>query len=233
MAISQLSVSRKKFIGFLAIIFMGWAAGLVVSRQCLTLTPETMHAYIKSLGLLGPAIYIGIFIIRPFFLISSIALFIAGGWAFGPVCGPLFAVFGAAIGGTLGFFFARMMGHEYIYAKLKKTKTFLENQKFTFSIVFVLSLLPIMPVTIINMGAGLSDMQYRPYIIAHGLGLAPRAFAYGFFGSTLLAIGTLEFKIALLLILVMVLVTMHFARKAKGRNAGKIRSEVTSGRVES
>jgi uncharacterized membrane protein YdjX (TVP38/TMEM64 family) len=193
----------------------------------LAFTPETFHAYITSLGLLGPAIYIGLFIIRPFFLISSIALFIAGGWAFGPVWGPSFAAFGAAIGGSLGFYFARIMGHDYIYGKLNKKKTFLENQNFSFSIVLLLSLLPIMPVTIINMGAGLSDMKYRPYIFAHVLGVTPRAFAYGFFGSTLFATGTLKFKIALLLILVMVFLTTYFTRKSR-KKEGTISQECDS-----
>lgn len=211
----MLSDAKKKFIRFLIILFVGWAIGVVMFRRMMEFTPETFQAFILSLGLLGPAIYIGFFIIRPFFLISSIALFIAGGLAFGPVWGPAFAAFGAAIGGSVGFFFARLMGHDYIYGLLKNKTHFIENQKFSFSIVFLLSLLPIMPITIINMGAGLSDMKFRPYIVAHVLGMTPRAFAYGFFGSTLLAAGSLKFKIALLIILVMVLLTLHYSRKSK------------------
>jgi len=191
---------------------------VVVFRRFMDFTPETFNAFISSLGLLGPAIYIGIFIIRPFFLISSIALFIAGGLAFGPLWGPLFASFGVTLGSSLGFFFARLMGHDYVYGRLKNKKYFIEDQKFSFSIVFLLSLLPIMPVTIINMGAGLSDMKFRPYIISHVLGVTPRAFAYGFFGSTLFATGTVKFKIALIIILVMVLLTVYFARKSKKKN---------------
>ena len=148
-------------------------------------------------------------------MISSIALFIAGGLAFGPVWGPVFAVFGAAGGGSLGFLFARLMGHDYIYGLLKNKKQYIENQKFSFSIVLLLSLIPIMPITIINMGAGLSEMKYRPYIVAHVLGITPRAFAYGFFGSTLLATGDLKFKIALTIILIMVLLTVYYSRKSK------------------
>ncbi len=188
---------------------------MFVCGRFMDLSPEAFHAFIGSLGLLGPVIYISLFIIRPFFLISSIALFIAGGLAFGPVLGPSFAAFGAAIGGSIGFFFARFMGHEYIYGKLKTKKHFIENQNFSFSIVLLLSLLPLMPVTLINIGAGLSDMKYRPYILAHMLGVTPRAFAYGFFGSTLFATGTLKFKIALILILIMVLVTGYYTRKSK------------------
>jgi uncharacterized membrane protein YdjX (TVP38/TMEM64 family) len=218
MNLSKLSASKKKFIKFILIIFVGWAIGVFIFRRFMDMTPETFNAFIASLGLLGPAIYIGIFIIRPFFLISSIALFIAGGLAFGPIWGPLFAAFGAAMGGSLGFLFARIMGHDYIYGLLKKKKHFIENQKFSFSIVFLLSLLPIMPITIINMGAGLSDIKFRPYIISHMLGVTPRAFAYGFFGSTIFATGTLKFKIALTLILVMILLTVYFSRKSKQKS---------------
>ena len=136
MNISKFSASKKKFLKFILIIFVGWAIGVFIFRRCIDMTPETFNAFISSLGLLGPVIYIGIFIIRPFFLISSIALFIAGGLVFGPIWGPLLAVFGVAIGGSLGFLFARIMGHDYIYEMLKNKKHFIENQKFSFSIVF-------------------------------------------------------------------------------------------------
>ena len=215
MDLSKISSSKKNFFKFLLIIFIGWVAGVVVFRKFLELTPETFNAFISSLGFFGPTIYIGIFFIRPFFLISSIALFIAGGLAFGPVWGPLFAISGATVGGSLGFLFARIMGHDYIYGRLKKKKHFIENQKFSFSIVFLLSLLPIMPITIINMGAGLSDMKFKPYIVSHVLGITPRAFAYGFFGSTLFAAGSMKFKVALVIILIMLLLTVYYSRKSK------------------
>ncbi|MCP4717495.1 MAG: TVP38/TMEM64 family protein [Deltaproteobacteria bacterium] len=211
---TRFSGSRKKFIKFILFLIVGWTAGFFIFSRCMDFTPETFHQFIVSLGILGPAIYISFFIIRPFFFISSIALFIAGGLAFGPVWGPSFAAFGAAVGGALGFCFARIMGHEYVYGILKNKKHFIDNQKFSFSIVLLLSLLPIMPITIINFGAGLSDIKFRPFIIAHVLGITPRAFVYGFFGSTLFATGSLKFKIALIILLVMVLLTIYFVRKS-------------------
>ena len=122
MGLSKLSVFKKRFFQFLVIVVIGWTIGLLILRRSLNVTPETFNAFIASLGLLGPAMYISIFIIRPFFLISSIALFIAGGLAFGPFWGPSFAVFGVAIGGSLAFLFARLMGHDYVYGLLKKKK---------------------------------------------------------------------------------------------------------------
>ena len=133
---------KKRFINFIFLILIGWITGFLVVRKGISLTPETFKNYVLSLGSIGPVIYTAIFIIRPFFLIPSIALFIAGGLAFGPIFGPLYASLGAAFGGTLGFWVARLMGHEYVMSRLKLGAGIIKNQKFSFSAVFLLSLLP-------------------------------------------------------------------------------------------
>ncbi len=209
---------RKRFIKFVILIVSGFIIGYLAFRKGFHLTPESFKNYVVSMGALGPILYVGIFIIRPLFLIPSIALFIAGGLAFGPVIGPLYASFGAAIGGTLGFWIARKMGHDYVMSKLKLGAQVIENTKFNFSVVFLLSLLPIMPVTVINYGAGLSLMNFKHYIIAHVLGLTPRAFAYGFFGSTLLEIGSPKFRASLLLIIILGIVTAYFRFRSKNKS---------------
>jgi len=93
----------------------------------------------------------------------------------------------------------------------------LDTTKFSFSVVFLLSLLPIMPVTVINYGAGLSTMKFKNYIVAHILGITPRAFAYGFFGSTLMDIGSAKFLAALLILIIMGITTVYFRLRSKQR----------------
>jgi membrane protein YqaA with SNARE-associated domain len=66
------------------------------------------------------------------------------------------------------------MGNGYIATKLKLGTGVLDNTQFSFSVVFLLSLIPVMPVTVINYGAGLSHMKFRDYIIAHVMGNASR-----------------------------------------------------------
>ncbi len=214
----DLSKSRKRFIKFVILVVSGVILGYLTLRKGVHLTPESFKNYVVSMGILGPIIYVGIFIIRPLFLIPSIALFVAGGLAFGPVVGPLYASFGAAIGGTLGFWIARIMGHDYVMSKLKLGAQVVANTKFNFSVVFLLSLLPIMPVTVINYGAGLSHMKFKHYITAHVLGLTPRAFAFGFFGSALLEIGSPKFRASLLLILILGMVTAYFRFRSKAKS---------------
>lgn len=209
---------KKRFISFIIIILVGLFTSYLSIRKGIRLTPESFKDFVVALGVSGPLIYIGIFIIRPLLLIPSIALFIGGGLAFGPYWGPLYASIGATLGGTVGFWIARRLGRDYVMSKLKFGAGVIDNTKFSFSVVWLLSLIPIMPVTVINYGAGLSIMKFRNYIAAHALGLTPRAFAFGFFGSTLLEIGSPRFRGAVLMLLLLGLVTVYFRLKGKTSN---------------
>jgi uncharacterized membrane protein YdjX (TVP38/TMEM64 family) len=225
---SSHSRARKKFFKFVVLILIGFALGAYFTRKGFHLTPESFKAFVLSLGILGPVIYVGIFIIRPLFLIPSIALFIGGGLAFGPVLGPTYASLGATLGGTVGFWFSRKMGHDYVKKRLKLGADIIDNTKFSFSVVFLLSLLPIMPVTVINYGAGLSTMKFKNYIVAHFLGITPRAFAYGFFGSTLLEIGSAKFRAALLILIIMGLITVYFRLRSRKKKQEPLPEETSS-----
>ena len=221
------SKAKKNFFKFIVLIFIGFALGGYFTRRGIHLTPESFKAFVLSLGILGPIIYVGIFIIRPLLLIPSIALFVGGGLAFGPILGPSYASVGAALGGTVGFWFSRKMGHEYVIKKLKLGADLIDTTRFSFSVVFLLSLLPIMPVTVINYGAGLSTMKFKNYIVAHILGITPRAFAYGFFGSTLLEIGSAKFRIALLTLMIIGLVTAYFRLRSKLKKRESLAEEAS------
>lgn len=225
---SPQSRARKKFFRFIALVFIGLALGAYFTRKGFHLTPESFKTFVLSLGVLGPIIYVGIFIVRPLFLIPSIALFIGGGLAFGPVLGPTYASLGAAMGGTVGFWFSRKMGRDYVMKKLKLGADVIDNTKFSFSVVFLLSLLPIMPVTVINYGAGLSTMKFKNYIVAHILGITPRAFAYGFFGSTLLEIGSPKFRAALLTLIILGIATAYFRLRSKQKKQKALVEEASS-----
>ncbi len=206
---------EKKIIKFILLVLLGVLTGYLAFRKGFRLTPENFKAFIVALGAAGPVLYIAIFVVRPLFLIPSIALFIAGGLAFGPILGPLYASIGAGMGGTVGFWIARKMGHDYVKSKLKFGKESLETTRFHFSVIFLLSLIPVMPVTVINYGAGLSSIPFNRYLLAHVLGITPRAFAYGFFGSTLLEIGSPRFSAALIVLVLMTLVTLYFRLRSK------------------
>jgi uncharacterized membrane protein YdjX (TVP38/TMEM64 family) len=217
--------AKKKFLKFIALTLIGLTVGAYFTRKGIHLTPESFKAFVLTLGIFGPIIYVGIFVIRPLFMIPSFALFMGGGLAFGPVLGPTYASFGAALGGTVGFWFSRKMGHDYAVKKLKLGGDLIDTTKFSFSMVFLLSLLPIMPVTVINYGAGLSTMKFKNYIVAHVLGITPRAFAYGFFGSTLLEMGSAKFRIGLLALMIIGIVTAYYRLRSRQKKRQPLAEE--------
>ena len=126
---------KKRFKKFIFLILLGLITSYLTIRAGVRLTPENFRDFVVSLGIAGPIIYISVFIIRPLFLIPSIALFIGGGLAFGPIWGPLYASAGAAMGGTVGFWIARKLGHDFVKSKLKFGADVIENTKFNFSVV--------------------------------------------------------------------------------------------------
>ncbi len=203
---------KKRFIHFALLVIMSGVLSYFTLRKGINITPESFRDYILGLGTLGPVIYIITFIVRPLLLIPSILLFVTGGLAFGSFFGPLYASIGAVLGGSLAFWIARTMGYDYVISKLKLGKEAIGKTSFNSYIVFFLSFLPVMPVTVINYGAGLSQMSFKSYILAHALGITPRAFAYGYFGSSLLEIGSAKFKAALLILVVMGLLTVYFKK---------------------
>ncbi|RMH09897.1 MAG: TVP38/TMEM64 family protein [Nitrospirae bacterium] len=194
---------RRRFTKFLLILALGVVTMWLTVRIGLRPTPESVRDMIQSLGMVGPLLYLLVFFIRPIFLIPSVLLFLAAGLAYGPFWGPLLASVGAAGGGALGFWIARSMGRDYVIRKLKFGAQTIHHTHFSFVVVWLLSLFPVMPVTAINYGAGLSHMPFLSYWTAHVLGLTPRAFAYGFLGHTLLEIGSPRFQAAVLILVVL------------------------------
>jgi uncharacterized membrane protein YdjX (TVP38/TMEM64 family) len=220
---------KKRFKKFIFLILIGLATSFLTIKMGVRLTPESFRNFVLSLGIAGPIIYVAVFIVRPVFLIPSIALFVGGGLAFGPVWGPIYASAGAAMGGTVGFWIARRLGHDFVKSKLKFGADVIDNTKFDFSVVWLLSLIPVMPVTVINYGAGLSPMKFKNYLVAHVLGITPRAFAYGYFGSTLLEVGSERFRWAMLILILLSGITVFFRwRRRKSRLSSTV-GKVSSG----
>ncbi|MFQ5482122.1 MAG: TVP38/TMEM64 family protein [Nitrospinaceae bacterium] len=220
---------RKRFLKFLVIVGIGLATAYLTFRHGIRPTPESVRDLILTLGPTGPILYTLVFVIRPLFLIPSVLLFIAGGLAYGPVLGPAYASLGAAGGGALGFWLARSLGRDYVLSKLKLGAKTMKSTRFTFTVVFLLSLLPVMPVTAINYGAGLSRMGFRDYFLAHVLGITPRAFAYGFFGHTLLEIGSPRFRAAVIILILLSVAAYVLNHRLKARQVSKGPDNLTSG----
>jgi uncharacterized membrane protein YdjX (TVP38/TMEM64 family) len=197
------------FVTFLAVTLAG--AMLVLHRA--PLHPEAVRRMILDWGPLAPIAYVALVAMRPFVFFPSTLLFIAAGLAFGPWLGTLYAVAGGIIAALITFQLARSLGREFVQARLPARLQRLQDSEWGAGLIFLLNLVPIVPITAVNYGAGLSRVPVAHYALAVLGGLTPRAFAYSYFGDALLDIRSPQFVVALVGLAVLVVVPALFHRR--------------------
>ena len=171
------------------------------------------RAAVVGWGSLAPLAYIALVAVRPFVFFPSILLFVAAGLAFGPWLGTLYAVIGGVLAALLTFGLARALGRDYVQGRLPARLQKLQDAEWGAGLVFVLNLVPVVPITAVNYGAGLSRLPLLHYTVAVLGGLTPRIFAYTFFGDALLDIGSPQFVAALAALGALVLVPVLLRKR--------------------
>lgn len=200
--------ASRRFAIFVTLVACTGAIALMRARGDVPLTPDSVRDAIQSWGPLAPLIFTGAFVVRPFVFFPSTLLFLAGGLAFGVAWGTLYAAAGGTVGAIVGFGIARLLGRDFIQAQFGELLPNVQRDRWGAGLVFLLNLMPIVPMTAINYGAGLSGMDVVPFSIAVAVGLTPRAFAYSFFGNSLLDVGSREFQLAIALLLILLVVPL-------------------------
>jgi len=172
------------------------------------LTPESIRNVVLSFGWWGPVVYIVMYSIRPLLLFPAIILTLAGGLAFGPWWGTFYVVVGGAMGASLCFVIARLLGNKkmqkYIgkYAQLQLFENQLEVNGFR--TMLIMRLVPIFPYDPVSYLAGLTKIRFQDYVLATIIGMIPGAFAYNVLGYSLLDVFSSTFLLAIgLLVVVM------------------------------
>jgi uncharacterized membrane protein YdjX (TVP38/TMEM64 family) len=209
---SRDEVARRRFVYFLIfLVATAVLAAFVLSG--IEPSPQAVRDTVHSWGVLAPIAFILILAARPFIFFPSTLLFIAGGLAFGPVLGTLYSAAGGTTAGVITFVLARALGREFVQARLPARWRRFQEDEWGAGVVFFLNLVPIVPITAINYAAGLSRVSLRQYTLAVLGGLTPRAFAYSYFGDSLLEIGSTQFAIAIALLAVLVIVPTWLRRR--------------------
>jgi len=204
--------SLRRFAIFIVLVALTGVFALARTRHHLPLTPDSVRDAIRSWGPLAPLIFISAFVLRPFIFFPSTLLFLAGGLAFGVAWGTMYAAVGGTLGAVIGFSIARLLGRDFVREQLGDRLPDLKHGPWGVGLVFLLNLIPIVPMTVINYGAGLSAMDVLPFTIAVVAGLTPRAFAYSFFGHALLDVRSSEFVAAAALLVVLLVVPLWVRR---------------------
>lgn len=145
---------------------------------------SVIESLINDAGLLGPVLFIFIYVIATIFFFPGAVLTLIGGALFGPLYGTFYNLLGATIGAAISFLIARYLLSELVEektaGKIKQLKEGVEREGWRF-IAFV-RLVPLFPFNLLNYGLGLTKINFWHYVIASYIFMLPGGLAYTYFG---------------------------------------------------
>lgn len=148
------------------------------------LDASVLEKWINDAGLLGPVLFMLIYIIGTVLFFPGSILTLAGGALFGPVLGTFYNLTAATIGAGLSFIFARYLLSDWVEHKtggrLKQLKDGVESEGWRF-VAFV-RLVPLFPFNLLNYALGITRIKFIHYLIATYIFMLPGAIAYTYFG---------------------------------------------------
>lgn len=145
-------------------------------------------AFVDANWLASVAAFIALYtIVVALSLPLALVLTLTGGFLFGPVVGALLAVSSATAGSTIAFLACRTAFGDVLAKRAGPTVNNLAEgfRRDAFSYLFTLRILPIAPLLLINIAAGLAGVRVGTFVVASLIGMAPGSFVYAFLGSGL------------------------------------------------
>lgn len=210
----------KKYSKLLIIAFILLLLYLIYDKLFSGLTAYDIRDYVNSFGVLAPIIYIVLFSTLPIAFFPVPILAFAGGISFGLIEGTIYTMIGALTNSLLMFFLARIVARELVIEYLRKRlpKKWFDlfnnsGRKKGLYIIFIMRLIPLVPYNMINYLAGLTEIKLKDYIIATALGILPGTLIFLNIGDKLIDIKSPEFIISIILLGVLIVVSMFFAKR--------------------
>lgn len=162
--------------------------------------------YITNL-MSGLGLFSGFFLIilESIIPILPLAVFIAVNViSFGPVLGFLVSWIATVVGCMISFFVCRKLSEKF-ERKYKDNKNINKFKKYigklSYSNLVILLAVPFTPAFAINIGAGLSDIDYKRYFSALMIGKIPMVYFWGFIGKSLLESITDPYTLAQIIVM--------------------------------
>jgi uncharacterized membrane protein YdjX (TVP38/TMEM64 family) len=141
-----------------------------------------LREWIQSLGVLGPAVFGGLYILGVVAGIPGSALTVAAGGLFGSLLGVILVSLASTIGASFSFLIARYFARNAITGWLSKREKFkrldVMTEEHGAMIVAVLRLIPIFPFNLLNYGFGLTRIPFWTYVFWSWLCMLPGTVLY-------------------------------------------------------
>jgi len=193
-------MNRKKLwvlvvIAALIVLFFYLDLGKYLTLASLKSNREAMAGFYATHQFATIAIFIIAYIAQTALSLPGAAILsLAAGAIFGALMGTLYVNIGATIGATLAFLAARYLFHDVIQTKfgnrLEKINRELGARGLNY--LLFLRLVPLFPFFLINLGAGLTNMPLRTFVLGTLIGIIPGSFVFCNAGASLASISSLS-----------------------------------------
>lgn len=167
--------NKIKFLALILFLFLLWYMG-----RRLHIDTEALG---KSLGrfpvLFSAIIYIALYVIITFFIFFSKDIFwVTAALVYGPYLSTLLVIIAEVINVFILFHLARYFGRNFVEHHLKKKSENLDDRlaNINFFWLFIIRLVPLIAYRFLDLGAGLTKIHFRRYLLAVLLATPIRVF---------------------------------------------------------
>lgn len=152
--------------------------------------PEGLKAWMDSLGVWGPLIFMLLNLFQVFLAVIPGGVFeLAAGYAFGVLPGTLFCLSAMTAGGMLNFFLVRKFGMAFaeLFTTREKIESvrFLKTSKKKEGFLLLFFLLPGTPKDLMCYAVGFTDIKARVWLFINAVGRLPGVLMTVFSGKAL------------------------------------------------
>jgi uncharacterized membrane protein YdjX (TVP38/TMEM64 family) len=169
----------------IALGLAGLAVLAVVGQKLVAEFPR-FEGWVRSLGVLGPLVFIAVYALAVVAFAPGSALTVAAGVIFGVAQGTLYVFVAATLGASAAFLVARYLARGAVERRLAGNKRFTAIDRAVGEqgrkIVFLLRLSPVFPFNLLNYALGLTRVRFVDYFVACA-GMLPGTLLFVYSGS--------------------------------------------------
>jgi uncharacterized membrane protein YdjX (TVP38/TMEM64 family) len=162
---------------------------LVVAAKLFDLETVILDALmgVSGLGVLGPIIFVGLYILACVLSLPGSILTLGAGAVFGVITGSIAVSIGSILGATCSFLIGRYLARGLVAGRIAGNEKFKAVDeavgKEGWKIVLLTRLSPVFPFNLLNYAFGLTKVSLKHYFFASWLGMIPGTLMYVYVGS--------------------------------------------------
>lgn len=147
--------------------------------------------WINSFGIIGPLVYIALWIAACIFFLPGLPVALLGGFVFGPWFGILYSSIGSTLGATAAFLVARYAARSMVEGWVQGNEQFKKIdegvEKQGWRMLMITRLVPVFPFNLQNYAYGLTKIKLGTYVLVSWSCMLPGTIAFSFAGGSVVS----------------------------------------------